>query len=262
MAWLTRTNWLTTEKPTATDFNNIGLDIRTWGGNVDAGTYNLSNVGVLYGNTRFEITATPADALGGLISAPVLVAAGTQTGPRLSLRANSYDTANHRREFLLRPKTTANGGDGYLDILTALDGGALTTLLSVSNSGQFVFRSGDAAAHQYFELGRTAAEATIAIAASAGAWSGETVAGDLTIRSESQIVFIGSGVNYALAFCTNRNLGFKTKDQFGSGQGVIGIQNAGVAPTTNPTGGGVLYAEGGALKWRGSSGTVTTIAAA
>jgi hypothetical protein len=38
--------------------------------------------------------------------------------------------------------------------------------------------------------------------------------------------------------------------------------NALTAPTGNPTGGGFLFAEGGALKWRGSSGTVTTIAAA
>jgi hypothetical protein len=34
----------------------------------------------------------------------------------------------------------------------------------------------------------------------------------------------------------------------------------GTAPTANPSGGGVLYVEGGALKYRGSSGTVTTIA--
>ena len=34
------------------------------------------------------------------------------------------------------------------------------------------------------------------------------------------------------------------------------------APTGNPTSGGYLYSEAGALKWRGSSGTVTTIAAA
>jgi len=31
-------------------------------------------------------------------------------------------------------------------------------------------------------------------------------------------------------------------------------------PTANPTGGGVLYVEAGALKYRGSSGTITTIA--
>lgn len=33
----------------------------------------------------------------------------------------------------------------------------------------------------------------------------------------------------------------------------------GTAPTANPTGGGVLYVESGALKYRGSSGTVTTL---
>ncbi len=45
---------------------------------------------------------------------------------------------------------------------------------------------------------------------------------------------------------------------FGGGTGVIGIDNASVNPTTNPTGGGILYADAGAGKWRGSSGTVTT----
>jgi hypothetical protein len=46
----------------------------------------------------------------------------------------------------------------------------------------------------------------------------------------------------------------------GSGHGVISIKNASVAPTTNPVGGGILYVDAGALKYRGSSGTVTTIA--
>lgn len=36
----------------------------------------------------------------------------------------------------------------------------------------------------------------------------------------------------------------------------------GTAPSANPSGGGVLYVESGALKYRGSSGTVTTIAVA
>lgn len=40
---------------------------------------------------------------------------------------------------------------------------------------------------------------------------------------------------------------------------VLRIAN-GVAPTTNYSGGGKLYVESGALKYRGSSGTVTTIA--
>jgi hypothetical protein len=43
--------------------------------------------------------------------------------------------------------------------------------------------------------------------------------------------------------------------------GVIYIPN-GTAPTANLTGGGKLYVEGGELKYRGSSGTITTIAVA
>lgn len=48
----------------------------------------------------------------------------------------------------------------------------------------------------------------------------------------------------------------------GGGSGVVAIANASVVPTSNPTGGGVLFVENGALKWRGSGGTVTTIAPA
>jgi hypothetical protein len=47
---------------------------------------------------------------------------------------------------------------------------------------------------------------------------------------------------------------------FGSGVGVVSIANATTVPTSNPTGGGILYVQSGALKYRGSSGTVTTIA--
>ncbi len=48
----------------------------------------------------------------------------------------------------------------------------------------------------------------------------------------------------------------------GSGVKVVFIGNRTTAPTTNPVGGGILYVEAGSLKFRGSSGTVSTIAAA
>lgn len=47
-----------------------------------------------------------------------------------------------------------------------------------------------------------------------------------------------------------------------TGNRVIAIPNAVSVPSGNATGGGVLYAEAGALKWRGSSGTITTLGAA
>lgn len=49
---------------------------------------------------------------------------------------------------------------------------------------------------------------------------------------------------------------------YGGGTKVMFLGNASVAPGSNPTGGGVLYCEGGALKYRGSSGTVSELGAA
>lgn len=60
--------------------------------------------------------------------------------------------------------------------------------------------------------------------------------------------------------CTT-NLGVGVTAWGTSAVNVIGIAN-GTAPTTSPAGMGQLYVEGGALKYRGSSGTVTTIAVA
>jgi hypothetical protein len=63
----------------------------------------------------------------------------------------------------------------------------------------------------------------------------------------------------------NIGFGFKEASQFGkfgAGQGAIVIANASVAPTANVAGAGILYVQDGALKYRGSSGTVTVIAPA
>jgi hypothetical protein len=60
----------------------------------------------------------------------------------------------------------------------------------------------------------------------------------------------------------NGNIGISVTSAFGNGVKVIGISNATTVPNADPSGGGVLYVEGGALKYRGSSGTITTIAPA
>lgn len=70
-----------------------------------------------------------------------------------------------------------------------------------------------------------------------------------------------NGANDRLAIDTDGNVGVNGQS-YGSGTKVIFIANATVDPTTNPSGGGILYVSGGALKYRGSSGTVTTIAPA
>jgi hypothetical protein len=71
---------------------------------------------------------------------------------------------------------------------------------------------------------------------------------------ETLVVFVREGAG--------GNIGFRTISRFGNGRGVLAIHNASVAPSTNPAEGGILYVEGGALKYRGSNGTVTVIAPA
>jgi parallel beta helix pectate lyase-like protein len=46
------------------------------------------------------------------------------------------------------------------------------------------------------------------------------------------------------------------------GNGYLLLNSTSTVPSSNPTGGGILYVEAGALKYRGPAGTVTTIAAA
>ncbi len=70
-------------------------------------------------------------------------------------------------------------------------------------------------------------------------------------------VNVNSGMAFAIAW--NANIGIWV-NSFGGWVRVISIADATTVPTTNPTWWGILYVESWALKYRGSSGTVTTIA--
>lgn len=63
----------------------------------------------------------------------------------------------------------------------------------------------------------------------------------------------------------NIEIEFKKATQFGKfgeGQGAIVMANASLTPSANVAGAGIMYVEDGALKYRGSNGTVTVIAPA
>jgi hypothetical protein len=47
-----------------------------------------------------------------------------------------------------------------------------------------------------------------------------------------------------------------------NGSGIFALLNAATVPTTTPAAGGIIYVQAGALKYIGSSGTVTTLAIA
>ncbi|MFH9574204.1 hypothetical protein ACH4MG_27150 [Streptomyces sp. NPDC017454] len=67
----------------------------------------------------------------------------------------------------------------------------------------------------------------------------------------------GAIVHRALSFFTNHLQLGGTSSDFGGGAGsMISMKNATTAPTTNPTGGVIFYAQGGAAKFRAATGDV------
>lgn len=85
-----------------------------------------------------------------------------------------------------------------------------------------------------------------------------------TVALDALLTTTGLQTSGATEFriATSVNLSLWGNGSYGGGSKVLFVANATTVPTTNPTGGGVLYVESGALKYRGSSGTVTTLGAA
>jgi len=82
-------------------------------------------------------------------------------------------------------------------------------------------------------------------------------------HADTTFAAVVAGGSYRLRFeSAGLNLLGQSAGSYGGGQGVVFVANRTTAPSSDPTGGGILYVESGALKYRGSSGTVTTIAVA
>ena len=142
---------------------------------------------------------------------------------------------------------TVNDGGGTL--ITATPGGSsapLTINNSTSSGSIFIAQANGST---IFTLSSTGA-LTHTAAATFNSASGTS---NFQVKSVNQS-------NMLFVDATNDNIGIGTASAFGSGVLVIGISNATTAPSSTPTGGGVLYCQAGALKFKGSSGTITTIA--
>ncbi|MEP9411670.1 MAG: hypothetical protein HRF42_09740 [Candidatus Brocadia sp.] len=81
------------------------------------------------------------------------------------------------------------------------------------------------------------------------------------VPGTGKVLFKTNGDNIGLEISNNQDIGING-NSYAGGQKVIFIGNASAVPSTTPVGGGVLYVENGALKYKGSSGTITTIAPA
>jgi len=90
-----------------------------------------------------------------------------------------------------------------------------------------------------------------------------TNSGHITYNRSLQALTLGAtgGTTAQVTLDSVGNVGVGVTTFGTSAAKVLGLANA-TAPSTSPAGMGQLYVESGALKYRGSSGTVTTIAAA
>ena len=82
---------------------------------------------------------------------------------------------------------------------------------------------------------------------------------DILGMTAADVVEVGAATNVLRLY--GQNIGYGGSS-FASGIGVIFIGNRATAPSGTPSGGGILYASSGALRWKGSSGTDTPIAPA
>ncbi len=117
----------------------------------------------------------------------------------------------------------------------------------------------NSSSHRGLMVQTGAAAFTAASATSAGLFFTSTSNGRYEFRHVGGgSVFVIGAANTGTA---ERNFGFNGTS-WGGGEYVLFISNAKTNPSSNPTGGGILYVDAGALKYRGSSGTTTTIAVA
>ena len=150
------------------------------------------------------------------------------------------------------PQTVFSGRQGF------------NSTLSVSGAGsvEFGLRSGDSYTARFNSGHIFVSTGTIEFNTSAKALQFNN---DTFIRHSGNCYFQGVSGQVSLYLDNNAtwsNVGIGAAPSAGGGARVIFIANAATVPTTNPTLGGILYVESGALKYRGSSGTVTTLGAA
>lgn len=89
----------------------------------------------------------------------------------------------------------------------------------------------------------------------------DALTGDFAFRSETNNILLGQGSGASTLRICATNVGIGTSTFGTSAAGVLAMAN-GTAPSSSPSGEGQFYVESGAAKYRGSSGTTTTLAAA
>jgi hypothetical protein len=215
-------------------------------------------------------TATLASATitGDLTAARLIVTGGTIPANGLWLpTTNTLEfAANSLAQYRIAPLGVFSWFDGAGGTRMTLDSTGLGVgVSSPSFKLQIVGTSGSLV--DFCGSGVAGLQTLVRIRTATGNTNGLLIQGNVT----NDEIYINNFYNAALLLGTNNterlridssgNVGVGVSTFGTSAAKVLGLANA-TAPSTSPAGMGQLYVESGALKFRGSSGTITTIAAA
>lgn len=191
---------------------------------------------------------------------------------RLDIKANTVDpvilragTLENLNKWSFRLRDIVEGDFGIFDINANAGAGAYRMYFDAAGNVGIgivppaypldVFKSGADATIRVFT--NAIAKSAIRIERTVNTpmnWEWNIPAGSTDLR-------LSSSTADKFWFTSTNNFGVGGSS-FGSGELVMFLANVITVPTANPVGGGILYVEAGAGKFRGSSGTITTFAAA
>lgn len=242
------------------------LSVYLYNAGTSAGMYdqtNLRNVWV------YEPSPNRLTVVGSIVAESTLSVAGTVSVTGASLVVNNADAI-----IGITPTSGSYTGAGIQSIVTRAASTAFDHFYATANSVVGFRVRGDGSVY--------AAGALTVNAGGAAITGNSTVAGTLNVTALLTLGSAGAvadGGGYYLGSSSgacgieadgsattrfNVRAGSVNMIQFnsggyGSGSRVMYMID-GTAPSSTPSGGGIVYVEAGALKYRGSSGTVTTIA--
>ena len=165
---------------------------------------------------------------------------------------NMYDSFANKKLIIDTSNALINlGGNGSIKIGSLSTANNYLGLVTPTTSNRFL-KLVDNFANEYLSLGGNTYDGTGGIS--------------LTLKTTTNtgatfVTFSKSDNTNKVVITDQANVGIGQATFGTSSKFVLAMANA-TAPTTSPAGCGQLYVDGGALKYRGSSGTVTTIAVA
>lgn len=205
------------------------------------------------GTGFFHVTSGAPDAAAAKVD---LTNSGHVTAPST---ANGIVTCSGGGTSVLQQAANVLAGSGYISVGSA-----------PASAGALRFSSNGAGATKLAAWNDGSADRDVIVADTGNGLEFGSTAIPGNVYGSTLTIYAGSGAAYVYAAGVERmrveGSGVSLVGGAGSycsGDKVLFIANCATPPGgTNPSGGGILYVEAGALKYRGSSGTVTTLAAA